>query len=291
MAKEIAISKRAKISQAQQYVLLAVLGASIFLGITIALVMFFVRQISFNANVIAEEDKAITAYSNTIQGIGICEKPKDKVYTDDELKKCSPDSIKVSSIPGTLRANILEKMAANEALNSVPKEDVLECINPNTGKNYTYAEMTDLYNKADTSEKLVAASNLIQVCSALRVIPDALPAFKNEEALLSSLNKIFQISNWDPESLSPTGGSGAASIGQNLNTFSVRLSIEADTSTTMNVLYNIERSIREFNIERATIGIGQDNTLVLEAQATTYYTIPSSLTETSKVIKSGDSKK
>ena len=291
MAKEIAFAKRAKISQAQQYVLMAVLGASIFLGITISLVMYFVRQISFNADVITEEDKSIAAYSDTIKNIGICEKPKGDVYTDEELKKCSPDSIKISSIPGTLRANILEGMASNEALNSVPKEDSSECINFTTGKNYTYKEMTDLYNSAKTSEQLVAVSGLIQNCSALRVIPDALPAFKNEEALLSSLNKIFQISNWDPESLSPTGGSGASSIGQNLNTFSVNLSIEADTATTMNLLYNIERSIREFNIERATIGIGNDDTLVLQAQATTYYTSPSTLTESSKVIKSGDSTK
>jgi hypothetical protein len=56
MAKEVAIEKRAKISQAQQYVLLAVLGASIFLGVAISLIFYFVRQISFNSEVIAEEE-------------------------------------------------------------------------------------------------------------------------------------------------------------------------------------------------------------------------------------------
>ena len=288
MAKEVAISKRAKISQAQQYVLLAVLGASVFLGVAISLIMHFVHQISFNAGVIMEEDKAIVAYSNAIQGIGICKKPSGEVYTDEELKKCSQDSIEVSSIPGTLRANILENMAANEALNSVPKENTSECINPATGKNYTYSEMNSLYNSATTSEQLVAASELIQICSALRVIPDALPAFKNEEALLSSLNKIFLISGWEPESLSPTGSSNASSLGTNLNTFSVRLSVEASTATTITFLDNIERSIREFNIERATIEIGKNDTLVLQAQATAFYMTPSTLTENSVVIKSGD---
>jgi hypothetical protein len=290
MAKEIAILKRAKISQAQQYMLLAVLGASIFLGIAISLVVYFVNKISFNANVIAEEEKAIVAYSDSIENIGICTSPKGPIYTDEELNKCNPDSIDVSSVPGTLRSNILERMAANEALSSVPKENTSECINPTTNKNYTYEELQDFYNNAETSEQLMAASNLIQSCSALRVIPDALPAFKNEEALLASLNKIFIVSGWEPDSLSPTSTSTAAKFGTNLNTLSVRLSVEANSATTLTVLNNIERSIREFNIERATIEWGSDDTLILQAQATAYYMTPSQLDETVKTIKPGGQK-
>ena len=291
MAKEIAISKRAKISQAQQYMLLSVLGASLFLGAAISLVTHFVKQISFNTGVIIEEDKAIVSYSDTIKGIGVCKKPKGAVYTDEELKKCNPDSIEVSSVPGSLRANILEDVAANEALSSVPKEDVSECINPNTNKNFTYSEMMELYNSAENSEQRRAASGLIQICSALRVIPDALPAFKNEEALLSSLNKIFLVSSLEPNSLSPTGNSSTSSINETLYTFSVGLSVEADSATTIKFLDNIERSIREFDIRRATIEIAQDGALNLSAQADAYYMAPSTITETPKIIKSGENDK
>lgn len=288
MVKEIAISKRAKISQAQQYVLLAVLGASLFLGATIALIMFFSHQISFNTEVIIEQDKAIAAYSDAISGIGICKKPSGDVYNNDELKKCIPEAIEVSSIPGTLRANILENMAANKALNSVQKENNDGCINPATNKSYTYSEMADLYDSAITSEQLAAASKLIQTCSALRVIPDALPAFKNEEALLASLNKIFIISNWQPESLSPAGNAGSSNIGSGLMTFSVRLGVSADAATTIKFLDNVERSIREFNISRASISIDNNGNLDLQAQATAYYMSPTTITETTKTIKSGD---
>ena len=293
MAKEVAISKRAKISQAQQYMLLSVLGASLFLGAAISLVVHFVQQISFNANVIAEEDKSIVSYSDTIKNIGICKAPSGKVYTDEELAKCNPDSIDVSSVPNTLRSNILENMAANEALNSVPKENTSECINPDTNKNYTYSEMMKLYNSAiedNNVEQINAVSGLIRVCSALRVIPDALPAYKNEEALLSSLNKIFLISGWEPESLSPTGASSISSLGYGLNEFSVNLSVEASSDVTINFLDNIEHSIREFNIERATIEMGKGDTLSLRAQATAYYVDESTISETEKVIKSGDNK-
>jgi hypothetical protein len=52
----------------------------------------------------------------------------------------------------------------------------------------------------------------------------------------------------------------------------------------MNTLKNIERSIREFNIERATIEWGGDNSLILHAQATAYYMGESSIKEISKTV-------
>ena len=291
MAKEVAIGKRAKISEAQQYMLLAVLGASVVLGAAISLTVHFVKQISFYAEAIAAEEKSIASYSDIIKTTGICKSPKGEVYSDEELKNCDPDSIETSEIPGTLRANILENLAANKALNSVPKEASSSCINPITEKNYTYAELNKIYNDANGATELTAASQLIKSCSALRVIPDALPAFKNEEALLASLNKLFIDSGWQPESLSTSGSSSTSTVIPGLNTLSVNLSVEADTSTTMNVLNNIERSIREFDIERATIEWGGNNTLTLQAQATAYYMDPSSITESTKTLTAEEDKK
>ena len=285
MAKEIAIGKRAKISEAQQHMLLAVLGASLFLGVAISLVSYFVNKISFNARVISAEDESIVVYSDTIKQIGICTKPKGDVYTLEELKSCSPNTTSVSSVQGTLRANIVENMAANEALNSVPKESSTGCVNPDTKKNYTYKELSQKYKDAYTSEEIANASGLLRRCSALRVIPDALPAFKNDEALLSSLNQIFIISNWMPESLSPNGNSGKATFGTNLNSVTVQLSISADTAITNGVLSNIERSIRNFNVKRATINWSDDNTLTLNANADAYYMTPTTIKESSTTIK------
>lgn len=290
MAKEIAIGKRAKISEAQQYMILAVFGASVVLGTSISLVLHFVQQISFNAEVISAEDQSIVSYSNIIKTTGICKSPEGDVYTNKELKNCDPNSIEISQIPGTLRANILEKLAANEALNSVPKEASSNCINPATSKNYTFAELNKIYNDASGSTELTAASQLIKSCSALRVIPDALPAFKNEEALLASLNKIFIDSGWQPESLSPSSSSSTSVFDSNLNTISINLSIEANAGTTMNVLNNIERSIREFDIEKATIEWGSNDTLTLQAEATAYYMNESSIIETTQTIKAEDKK-
>ena len=145
----------------------------------------------------------------------------------------------------------------------------------------------DIYEKAEStkdSTQLSHASQLIKSCSALRVIPDALPAFKNEEALLASLNKLFIVSGWNPNTISPSGSESASEMLAGLNTLTVSLSVETDSSTTMNVLNNIERSIREFDIEKATIEWGSNNTLQLEAQATAYYMNETKITETTQTI-------
>lgn len=226
MAKEVAISKRLKISEARQYMILSVLGASIFLGAAISLMSHFIQQISFNAKVIIAEDQSIVSYSNVIKSTGVCQSPKGDVYSDEELTKCDPNSIEVSQIPNTLRANILENLAANEALNSVQKEDDSSCLNLSTGKNYTYKELNKLYSDARGASELQDAATLIKSCSALRIIPDALPSFGNEEALLTSLNKLFAISGWEPESLSPSESVEVSDLAENLNKISVNLSID-----------------------------------------------------------------
>lgn len=285
MAKEIAISKRLKISEAQKYMLAAVLGASIVLGIAIALVSYFIRQISFNTRIIMAQEESIANYSEVIKNTGACKKPNGSIYSSEELKNCTPDSVEVSEVPGSLRANILEGLASNNALNSVPKEDNSSCINPNTQKNYTYKELIDIYKNSKGSEDLNAASQLIKSCSALRVIPDALPAFKNEEALLASLNKLFNISNWEPESISPSSNTTETELPAGLNGIAVNVSVEADSGTTMNVLHNIERSIREFEIETATIEWSGNNNLLLQAQANAYYADRMVMTESDKTLR------
>lgn len=289
MAKEIAIAKRAKISKAQRNMLLSVILASIILGVAVSLTAHFVRQIFFNAKVIMAEDESIVSYSNVIKTTGICKAPKGEVYTNEELKNCDPDSIETSEVPDTLRSNILEKLAANKALNSVPKEVNTACIKPGEDRNYTYKEMNDMLTNAENADQRSEAIERIKSCSALRIIPDALPAFKNEEALLASLNKLFLESNWQPELISPGGTAKEPVTAAGLNAISVNLAIEADTNTTMSVLNNIERSIREFNIRQATIEWGGDNTLILNGEATAYYTDILSVVETTKTI-SEDSK-
>lgn len=291
MAKEIAISKISKISKAQQNMLISVFGAAVFLGAGLSLTIRFAKQISFNSDVIAAEEKSQVDYSKVIKEMGICKAPSGDIYSDEELNRCDPNDIEISEIPGTLRYNILEELAANDALNSVPKEGDSICYNSETNKNYTFKELNEAYKKATSAETRQAAIQNIKTCSALRIIPDALPSFKNEEALLASLNRIFNLSGWSPESLSPSGDASTdeeSSVAAGLNPIELNLSIEADTGTTMNVLSNIERSIREFDINQATIEWSGDNSLTLKGRGTAYYVDESTINESSTTITGGN---
>ena len=60
MAKEVAISKRIKITKAQQNMLLAVLIASVVLGAALSISINLIKRIAFNADVITAKDQAIT---------------------------------------------------------------------------------------------------------------------------------------------------------------------------------------------------------------------------------------
>lgn len=288
--KEEPGSKRAQISQAQQYMIFAVLGASIFLGAAIAVVINSINKISFSANVIVAQDQSIIGFSDAIKNIGICGKPSGQVYSDDELKKCSPNNINVANVPNTLRSNILNNIASNKALASVPNENDAGCINQATGKNYTYQELEENYSNAESEEAIAAAVGLIKTCSSLRVIPDALPAFKNEEALLASVDKIFNISGANLQSLSPTDETDGAPFGANLYTISVHLALEGGTDVVHRLLNNLELSIRNFNVDRATIDWSSNGSIDLKATASAYYMTPSTLMVTDKSISSGGRK-
>ena len=105
--------------------------------------------------------------------------------------------------------------------------------------------------------------------------------------MLASVDKIFRDSGTEPESLSPTEETNLAPFGNNLYTISVRLSIESNAGTVYKLLDNVERSIRNFNIERATINWSSNSSIGLEARATAYYMLPSALNVVTKNIKPG----
>ena len=113
-----------------------------------------------------------------------------------------------------------------------------------------------------------------------------MPSFKNEEALLASLNQLFNLSGWAPQSLSPSGNGQVSNLSPSLNAIDISVSVEADTGLTTRVLDNIERSIREFDISNANIE-WKNNSLTLHARASAYYMKPSSITETTTTLSAG----
>ena len=250
MAKQ-ATGKRIRISKYQQQMIGIVLVAAIVLGAAVVLSIFFIKYIIFNSKVIEGKDAAIAGYNTAMKNAEV------------------------------LRNEVLE-LADNKALESVAQGTARECYDSDGKKK----DFNELYFEAQNEEEAAELLKMMRKCSALRVIPDALPAHRNDEALMSSLDQIFKLSGWEPESLSPSGTTTESEIA-GLEVIPVSLAVEADAETTFRVLDNIERSIRSIDVSDAVIAwSGSD--LELRAQASAYYTEDVGVEEETKVIYASD---
>ncbi len=262
-----ALEKRQKIKSVKQMMMMIVLVASLSVGICVVLAIRSVKYIGFYGTVIGKKDLAVADYEKTITNIGLCAKPKDEHYTLEEIKKCNPNTYTAPA--GSLRYTITNDLAYNEDLESVARESDVDFCYDDNGDKIDYQSL--LGTVSQDEEMYAHYLGMLKICSSLRVIPDALPASENVEALLASLNQIFVESGWEPESLSPAGGGSHNTTITEVGTIPVSLSVESDALTTMSVLHNIEKSIRVFDVSTATIEWSGDNRITLQAQADAYY--------------------
>lgn len=271
--------KRQKISKAQQYTMLEVLGASLVLGTCIVMSIFMIKYIKFNTTIITEKNNAIAAYDKTIRNVGVCvDTDKNGRLSTEELENCKPNEVSLNQITNSLRYKVLSQMAQNTDLESVARKRNTNCYDETGARidfNKLYEESTDEKEK----QQYLQSS---KICSALRVIPDSLPAVKNTEALMASLNEIFLRTGWEPERLSPRDDSTKSDI-EGVDVIPVSLRIEGSDDIVLAVLDNIEHSIREFDITIATVEWTAGG-LSLQASANAYYLSEQPSIETTKVL-------
>ena len=270
---ELILTKRVRMNKIRQQITLIVLAASVCFGICMVLSIYFIKYMSFNSKVIASRDTSINNYYQTIKNVGICEDAdKDGKYNDKELAKCDPNKVDISKLSNTLRYNALVTMANNTNLESIARDGQKGCFDEHKNR----IDYSKLYLNSKNDNEKAYNLKMIKMCSALRVIPDALPAQKNDEALLASINQIFLLSGFEPEQLSP-GNSYKNSGIPGVSTIPVSISVKKDEKDTMKVLSNLEKSIRSFNIESAQIKWSsnlstESSKLELTAQGAAYYT-------------------
>ena len=267
MAKEgPATGKRERISKAQQYTILEVLGASLVLGACVVLSIFLIKYIDFNTLIITEKNEAISEYDQTLRNVGICvDSDKNGRLNDTELVSCDPNATSLADVEGSLRYNVLVSMAENDYLESVARQRTENCYD-DLGNRIDFDELyEESTNELDKQRYLQSA----KICSALRVVPDALPAQKNTEALMASLNQIFILTGWDPDRLAPLEDVIDSEI-EGVETIPVQLRVEGPSETVLTALNNVERSIREFDILTATVEWTSQG-LSLQGDANAFY--------------------
>ncbi len=278
-------SKRAKISRAQQFTMLEVLGASLVLGACVVISMFLIKYINFNTKVIAAKDEAIANYDASIRNVGICVDTNHNGKLDkEELERCNPTTTSLDSVSGSLRYNVLKNMAQNTDLESVARQRNESCY-----ENGERIDFNKLYEESNDDKQKQQYLQMSKICSALRVIPDALPAQQNTEALMASLNQIFILTGWEPERLAPRDDGGPTDT-EGLGAIPVSLSVEGSDQVVLSTLDNIEHSIREFDIKTATIE-WTSRGLSLDATADAFYLLEMPDIEKDVTVKATDGKK
>lgn len=243
-------TKRARISKAQRITLVEVLAASLVLGACLVIANFLIKYIKFNTVVITAKNDAISEYDQTLRNVGVCvDTDKNGRLSDAEIEACKPNEIALNQVQGSLRYNIYEEMAQNEALESVARQHEADgvCFN----EDGELRNFTEEYNNATNDTEREQALLGTKSCSALRVLADALPAHKNTEALMASLNDLFIISELEPESISPRDDIVKSTI-EGVGVIPVVFRMEADGPMIIRVLNNIEKSIRDFDVTVAS---------------------------------------
>lgn len=274
-----AAKKRELISKAQQMTMLEVLGASLVLGTCIVFSTFLIKYIKFNTTIIAAKNEAIADYDETIRNVGVCvDTDKNGRLSDKELKNCDPSAVKLDEIQGTLRYNVLETMAQNEYLESVARQRNVNCYDQGGVR----IDFNELYEKTDDETEKKQYLQSAKICSALRVIPDALPAQQNTEALMASLNQIFILAGVEPDRLAPQD-TVVESVIDGVSAIPVSLQLSGSDAGVMIALDALERSIREFDVTTATIE-WTTRGLSLNATANAYFLSAKPIVEETETI-------
>lgn len=283
---DTAPSKRMKISKAQQLTMLEVLVASLVFGTCVVLSVFLIKYISFNTRVISAKNQAITDYDQSLRNVGVCvDTDGNGRLSNEEIEKCNPSEISLNSIPESLRYKVLMQMAMDTDLESVARKRNEKCYDED-------GERIDFNKKYEQSTNDLEKQQYLQsakICSALRVIPDALPARKNTEALMASLNQVLLLTGWEPERLTPRDDMVESRI-EGVGVIPVTLQVDGGNDVVLRALDKIEKSIREFDITSATIE-WTNSGLSLNALANAYYLEDAGELEKTVVLKANDKPK
>ena len=237
--------KRLKIDKAQQMTMLEVLVAGVLVGVSVVLSIWLIKYISFNATVIGEKSVAIKEYDESIKNVSV------------------------------LNENVTAMMS-NKDLESVARDALDGCYEIVDGERVKI-DFDEKRDEANTAQEKEMYMGMAQTCSALRVIPDALPYKENIEGALSSLNQLYIIAGVVPDTLAPgesantTTDDGASESESGLQTLTLRTSMESDDEQTFGVLNALERSIREFDVTKLTLEWSGDSSLAVSASIDTYY--------------------
>jgi hypothetical protein len=216
----------------------------------------------------------VVYFSKVIVFNGTLISEKDKIIKD---YKSIQESLKNIS-------NQVDDLRNDEKLEVVSRKRANDCLS--------------LSNLLSAEEEKIDDIELARVCTALRVIPDAIPSKENVEATLASLNQLLLwsdgairiegLSGADVENSSSSDSSSDSSTGSSLQSIGASLSLNDTAARVHKALDTIEKSIRNYDIASASISFSGDSTdsdtIELSATFRAYYSNSVNIEKKTKTV-------
>lgn len=212
----VAIGKRAKIDKAQSIMLAVVCGASLVFGVTVVGVINLAKLISYYGDLLHFEREAAKSYQEVQNNL---ESIRDGV----------------------------QELSTNEALESVAR---------NTKREVSCQRFDPSASVEDESYDI----NLTKSCSALRVISDVIPVDSGDgktNVPYASHASFMQLLNWSGVMYDGLSATEATQIFEDkIHTVGYGLTAEGESEKIKGMLELIESSIRNFDLQSASIRFG-----------------------------------
>ncbi|MCQ2568730.1 MAG: hypothetical protein MJ155_00330 [Candidatus Saccharibacteria bacterium] len=233
-----AIGKRAKIDKAQRNMLIVVAIASVVLGITLVLVVYFAKTMSFNAKLIGVNGEVINVYKQT---------------------QTSLETI----------SNEVTDLASNEYFESVARQRSEDCaVFDESGEDNAKTEFS--LEEIETARECSALRVITDALPSVMNKETAMTSF------IILLELPSDGSSVDSASGGELGSATVGDV--TLNTIDMAVSFDdSDEGKIFRSLESIEKSIRNFDIKAASITFRGSEGLELGTTYATYYSGDSTL--------------
>ena len=260
--KGVAFAKRAKISKAQQSMLIAIGLASVVLGVTLVGVIYLVKVIRFNMDIISEKDESIKGFS--------------RVQTN--LKTIA------SKVGDLAVSESLEVMARNRDGENCKnfKEDGFEYSLSNISMARTCSGLRVIPDSLPSSlnqEATVSSLNWLMNKSGVGIEAISFDAYSDYNVNGNSSNNTASNDSSASEQASAT--TITAKVAQ------VNISVEDTSQKVKKMLDDIENSIRNYDVYTITIEWADsdlNSSITLNGAYVAYFSEPQTVQIKSKVI-------
>jgi hypothetical protein len=245
------VLKRIKITKAQRTMFIFVCGASLILGVTAVLVIYFGKTIAFQNKLIKQKEIVVSALEADQKSLEGMSAQIDELSSSEYLESVATDRDSEYNCEGYTGINTTFESKTAEEAEKVRRCSSLRVINdamPSTTKTISVDD--------------VDSTTRVQI--ALIVEKAGIDNYESDDNGVSLEDASYQSSDTDSALIEP------------YSTFDLEMNMNGNLGTLKSFLSVVDKSIRNFDLRSATLTI-KDGGVEFKGKYSAYYTNPVNL--------------